>query len=273
METHISYTVVGIFVISLLTAIILGIIWLSSGFSLEQYKTYLVYIKESVSGLNIDSPVEYNGVDVGAVKKIQLNNKNPQLVELLLNIKSNTPITHGTVATLNIRGVTGNTYLALKDKSTDLRPLMTEPGHPYPIIPSAPSLFTRLDTALQQVSENLQKVTASIGGVFDKGNQQSIKATLIHLEKITHSLVNNNQHMINILRNSEKASAQISPLLQSSTQAAKTLELQTLPAAYRLINQLNDTAHSLSQVTHDIKQNPSILIRGQIPIQGPGESP
>src|SRR3990167_1857409 len=113
METNVSYTIVGAFVITLLTAMVLAIIWLSSGFSFDQYTTYLVYMQESVSGVSVDSQVEFNGVNVGTVKSISLNHKNPQLVELLLNIKKDTPVTRGTVATLNSRGFTGIAYLAL----------------------------------------------------------------------------------------------------------------------------------------------------------------
>ena len=128
METNVNYTLVGAFVIILLASIIFVIIWLSSGLSLAQYSTYMIYMQESVAGLNVDAPVEYNGVDVGLVKEIELNRKNPQLVELTLGIKSNTPITMGTEAMLATRGITGITYIALKDKSADLRPLVAVPG-------------------------------------------------------------------------------------------------------------------------------------------------
>src|SRR5687768_2587669 len=111
METKVNYTIVGAFIILLIAAICLGIIWLASGLSLEKYTTYLVYMQESVSGLSVDSTVEYNGVDVGKVKSIELNHKNPQLVEVLLSIKSTTPITRGTSATLTSRGVTGVVYI------------------------------------------------------------------------------------------------------------------------------------------------------------------
>ena len=119
MDTNINYTAVGAFVIFLITAIILGIIWLSSGFSFEKYSTYMAYMQESVSGLSIDAPVEFNGVSVGAVKTIELNHKNPHLVEITFTIKSSTPITTNTIATLTTRGITGITYIALKDAGTD----------------------------------------------------------------------------------------------------------------------------------------------------------
>src|SRR3990167_78058 len=100
METNVNYTVVGAFILILMTISILAIIWLSSGFNFKTNTTYLIYMTESVSGLNIDSPVEYNGVTVGGVKDIKIDPNNPQRVQLIVNIHSATPITQGTVATL-----------------------------------------------------------------------------------------------------------------------------------------------------------------------------
>lgn len=272
METNVNYTIVGTFVIVLIASIILAIIWLSSGFSFEQYTTYMVYMQESVTGLSLDSPVEFNGVNIGAVKSIELNHKNPQLVELLLSVKSTTPITRGTVATLNSKGVTGITYIALKDKSTDLRRLVAEPGQPYPVIPTAPSLFVRLDTALKQVSTSLRKVTESIQSVLDPENQKSIKETLHNIQEITANLASNGEKFTKILQNTVTVSAQFTPLMQSTMGAMKMLQAQTLPATYRLISNLDDVTRTLSEVAAEIKQNPSVLIRGKAhPPLGPGE--
>lgn len=272
METNINYTLVGAFVITLVTAIVLAIIWLSSGFSFEKYSTYIVYMQESVSGLNIDAPVEYNGVSVGTVRQIDLNHKNPELVEVLLSIKSNTPITRGTEATLTTRGITGITYIALKDKSTDLRPLVALPGQPYPVIKSSPSLFMRLDAALSQLSNNFNKISESLQSVLDKENVASIHQTLQNIERVTGTLAANSKKMDVILENASKASQQFGPLIQSSTTTMRMLESQTLPAMYRLLSNLDDVTRTLSQVSTELKQNPSILIRGSSkPVLGPGE--
>jgi phospholipid/cholesterol/gamma-HCH transport system substrate-binding protein len=272
METNVSYTIVGAFVITLLAAMIFAIIWLSSGLSLHHYSTYLVYMQESVSGLSLDSPVEFNGVNVGTVTSIEINRKNPQLVELLLNINGDTPITRGTVATLNSRGFTGIAYLALKDKSTDLRPLVKEKGQRYPVIPSGPSLLMRLDTALTRLSTNIQHVSDAIQTLLNKENQQSIREILSNLSRVTETFANSSHKITTILDNTSKASAQLGPLLQSSRATMQVIEMQTLPISYQLLNNLNDVTRNLSQISVELKQNPSILIRGAAPqAPGPGE--
>ena len=88
METNVNYTLAGLFVISLLSIVVIGIIWLSAGFNRADYTLYEVYMKESVSGLSVDGPVEFNGVNVGTVNMIKISHTNPKLVELFLKIKS-----------------------------------------------------------------------------------------------------------------------------------------------------------------------------------------
>lgn len=265
METNIHYTIVGAFVIILISAIVLAIIWLSSGFAFKTRAIYLVYMTEPVGGLNIDSPVEFNGVGVGNVKSIEIDHNNPQRVKLLLDILSSTPISEGTVATLNSRGVTGVTYIALKDVGNDLRPLVKKAGQPYPVITPAPSLFMRLDTALSEISRTFQSV-------FNKENQKYIKETLANLSRITGELAANNKKLITIISNTSKASQQLTPLLNSSVITMRTLETQTLPITYRILNNLDLMTRNLAEVSGELKQNPSILIRGKTPARlGPGE--
>ena len=98
--------------------------------------------------------------------------------------------------------------------------------------------------------------TEQIQALLNQDNLTSIKATLANLQVITSSFAEHSQQLI-----------------QSTTSTMSILQRQTLPATYQLLTQLNQTARNLSEITADIKQNPSILIRGvnRQPL-GPGEN-
>lgn len=273
METKVNYTIVGAFMIALISAFVLATIWLSSGFSVAQYKTYELRMTESVSGLSIDSPVEYNGVNVGSVLSITLEPTNPRIVDVLLNINHTTPITYGTVATLNTRGLTGLTIVALKDNSADTRPLVALPGQTYPVIKTAPSFFVRLDLALSELSTNLRDVSKSVSALLNPQNQQSIKEILNNMNEITGNMADNSKKLDEIILNTAKATRQFTPLLQSTLSAMQLFESQTMPATYRLMNNLDNMTRTMTDIGTQIKQNPSILVRGKAPgAMGPGES-
>lgn len=272
MDNNVNYTLVGAFVILLTTAIVFAIIWLSSGLSLIQYSDYLMNSEESVSGLNIDAPVEYNGVAVGSVKSITLDHSNPHIVKVLLSINNTTPITRGTVATLTTRGVTGVAFVALKDLGDDLKPLTVEPDQEYPVIRTAPSIFMRLEVTLSRLTDNLQIVTDSVSNLLDKKNLRSIQNTLEHIDKLTGTLADDSDKFNTLITNTARASEEFLPMLKHSTSAMKVLDSQTLPTTYRLLNNMNDVMRNLSEISTQLKANPSVLIRGAAPLPlGPGE--
>ncbi|OGT56629.1 MAG: hypothetical protein A3F14_06675 [Gammaproteobacteria bacterium RIFCSPHIGHO2_12_FULL_43_28] len=274
METNVNYSIVGAFVIVLTAAIVVAIIWLSAGLSFEGYTTYKIYMEESVSGLSTDSPVEYNGVNVGTVDSIDIEEKNPRLVVLLLRIKSSTPITKGTVAMLSTRGITGVSFIALKEECKNLAPLIVEPGEKYPVIKTIPSIYVRIDTAMTQFIANFQKISDSFGSLLDKENLQAIKASLANLEEVTGILATNNAKLNAIIKNWETASKRFSPLLQSGQNTMNAIEMQTLPAMQQLLRSLDSVSRTLNEVALEIKDNPSVLMRGvdRSALRGPGEA-
>lgn len=272
MDTKVNYVMVGTFVIFLISAIVLSIIWLSSGLNVQDYKTYQVDMQEAVTGLNLDATVEYNGVNVGTVKKIALHPDNPRSVELLLRVRRDTPITYGTVATLATRGLTGITYIALKDKGDDVRPLVALKNQEYPIIKTAPSLLLQLNIGLQKLTESLNQVSTTFKNLFDQQNLLMIKETLVNLRLITSNMAANNEKFNAILANTTIATQRLPTLIQSSEQTLRTFESETLPQTNQIIANLNTITNNLSGMSEELRDNPSILIRGKQPrALGPGE--
>jgi phospholipid/cholesterol/gamma-HCH transport system substrate-binding protein len=123
------------------------------------------------SGLTVDAPIEFHGVDVGKVKNIRL--VSPRSVSIVLSIDKSAPLTSATVATITSRGLatrgcTGYVYISLDDVGIDSRPLITRPSAPYPIIPTAPSKIMTLDTTIYQVRDNVRVITDLLQSLLDK---------------------------------------------------------------------------------------------------------
>lgn len=307
MEAKTNYTIVGLSVVILTAALLAGALWLSVGFDQKKYKVYAVYTREAVSGLSEESPVKFNGVQVGYVAKIELSPSDPQLVKLLLDIEENTPITVSTYATLMSQGITGVTYIGLSANSSDLTPLEKIPKEPYPIIPAKPSLFGQLDAVLKNVSENVNNVTLKINKIFDDENAQNLKQTLSHLEVFTGVIAKNNKQINQTLQSTEvmvnnlaqaskdlpeliselktgvykfnqmageitKAGQKVGSAMDAGKSTLDKVKQETIPPAVVLLRRLNTIAANLEQVSAQMRQNPSVVIRGTTaPKPGPGE--
>jgi phospholipid/cholesterol/gamma-HCH transport system substrate-binding protein len=309
METKVNYAIVGIFVIVLGSALVAGILWIASGGSLQtKYDLYQAIEEESVAGLSINAPVKYNGVDVGKVKRIVLDQNNPQRVHLLLAIERGTPIKEDTVAVLKIQGLTGIAYMELDGGAMAAPPLRAKPGQAYPEIRTKPSLSARLETILSNVLSKLDSTTNNINAILSDDNRRAVSSALADIATFTHTLAARTETLdaaiadaARTMKNTAQISARVGPTLDridesakaiermgdniavASTSAGKTIdsvggELQrftgdALPELQRMMAELQVLAASLRRLSEQTERNPSSLIFGTSPVPpGPGES-
>lgn len=307
MDAKTNYTVVGIFVVVLTTAMIAFGLWLTSTKRSQHYDYYVTYLREEVSGLSEQNPVRYNGVKVGYVKSIELNPEDPQQVEIFLAIEHGTPITVSTVAVLQSEGITGIDFIGLKVLSNNSPPLLAQKDQKYPVIPSEPSLLTKLSTSLPELADSISKLTADVNQLFDEKNRQAISASLANIQKITDSIAQNSQNINDTLKNTNifmknaadltgqmppiltqlketmasvrqtsdafgQTSKSITTAMQQTSSTVQHVGEQVVPSAQELITRLNTIAANLQNVSDQMKQNPSVIIRGRTPAAlGPGE--
>jgi phospholipid/cholesterol/gamma-HCH transport system substrate-binding protein len=272
MESKVNYTIVGLFVVILTAAIIFSIIWLSSGISEILYKTYQVNMNESVNGLTLGSEVKFNGIDVGTVEEMNFNPKNPQQVILLLNVEQTTPITQSTYATLSLQGITGNSYIDLRTTGDDNRPLKRLPGEEYPIIKSRPSFFYQLQNSLGNLINNFNDMSVSIKKLLNDGNLQSVHDSLVNIKQFTGTIANDSKQIDAILHNADTATQKLPAMIQDGSDTFKSIKNDTLPKLNEILDNMKVVSHNLVPVSRDIKENPSVIIRGKKPLPlGPGE--
>lgn len=286
MESKTNYTVVGLTVLILTAGLFSAALWLSIGFDRKKYDFYTVYVGEAVSGLSDNSVVKYNGVKVGVVNKIELNQFDPQQVKIQLKIEEGTPITTSTHATLINQGITGTTYLGLSASTPSLFPLQKTPGEPYPVIPYKVSFLSQLET-------NVNDVSVGIKRIFDKENARAFKKSLANLQNVTDVIAQNNQALNQSLRDlpelirdlkisvsqfgnmsgdMSKAGKQITTTMKSGKNAIDKISQQTIPPMVLLLQRMDSIAANLEKVSAQMRQNPAVVIRGtSTPKSGPGE--
>lgn len=286
METKVNYFIVGLFVLALTLAIIGTAVWLAGGSTTESYRTYLTYINESVAGLSPKAPVKFNGVEVGHVENISLNPYNPQQVRLELKIADTTPVTEATRATVQTQGITGLMFVALRADKIMSQPLKKIPSEPYPVIKSAPSLYLRIDQAVQGISDSVKQV-------FNDENKAAIKDILHNLDVATRTVAANSQAIdetlksartlsINTAKASERlpqvieeldaASAELKKFANLGKRSLRDITEETLPETQQIMLRLKNSLNNIELITDDMAKNPAVIVRGKtVAKPGPGE--
>lgn len=301
METKVNFALVGAFVVTLSVAIVAGVLWISSGGAARKdYDTYLAYSSESVSGLNRQAPVKYKGVEVGAVREIELDPEDPQNIRLVLDIEHGVPIKQDTVAVLSVQGLTGIAFLDLEGGSKDSPLLVPERPGEFPVIATRPSLFRRLDTQVTALVADLSRAAQNVNALFDDETRAALQRTARDLDTVVHAIAGRSTTIdaaladaAKTMENGARASAQLAELTRqvghgadAVARAAETLRAtasdatggvqqfraDALPALQRLLADARAATASLAELAQQLERSPNALLVGREPMPpGPGE--
>ena len=307
MEKKINYAMVGLFVIVLAATWLAISLWLALGDFSTNYIIYQVNMDESVSGLYLEAPVKYRGVEVGKVTSIKLNPELPSQVQLLLGIEAEVPIKKDTVAVLTVQGMTGIAFVDLTGGSLSSPPLAALEHEFYPVIKTRPSFFARLDTSGTQLVANLNQLASALATVLDDDGTRALGEILDNINSITGALARRQDELeqgivsaAKMLENGAVVSGQLSPVLSQLDATAKAFadmaatlsntgenlnrymassgagveqfSQQTLPELGALISELRRLADTLQSIGQKLEDDPRVLLYGpDLEMPGPGE--
>ena len=211
MENRSHALMAGIFTLVLLAAAALVAIWI--GRDRTQLQPYEIVSATAVSGLNSQSTVRYQGVQVGKVQSLALNPDKPGQVRIRIGVAPSTPITESTWAELGVQGVTGLANVELRDDGSSLRRLTSTAAEPA-AIPLRPGFFERLEQRGGKLISNVEEATNQLKLVLSEQNVQALGTALRNAGELTESLKNASREL-------QPAMAKIGPLVDSLGDASR----------------------------------------------------
>jgi phospholipid/cholesterol/gamma-HCH transport system substrate-binding protein len=292
VESKVNYTIVGLFVVVLTTAMLSFAYWLTRSYGVEDYRIYHVHLSESVAGLNTDSSVKYRGVDVGTVSSMGINPDNPEEVRLVLKIDEGTRIKTDTRAMISFYGITGLAYVELMGSDKDA-PVLTAKEGEIPVIPSAPSTFQRLDELLSQLGEKSARSLDNINRLLSDRNLENFEGLLIEtkglaadlrdqlgdLHKLIETGIVMENNIIDAARKVGEASTSIRQMSESIERSSSSLGDEasvgmrdSFTSLNQLLNDLDIMTESLQDAIDELRASPAdMLFKRNQPMPGPGE--
>lgn len=307
MEPRVHYVIVGLFVLVLGVATVGVSLWLAFGDVAYEYKTYRIYMTESVSGLFIDAPVKYRGVQVGRVRDLALVPNDPQRVQITVDIDAKVRITEDTVATLAVQGVTGIASIELSGGDPAAPELQAKAGEPYPVIKPGQSLFTRVDSAVSELIGNLNMVAHDLHALLTPKTREDFARIVQDVAAVTSTVAERREELgrsidalAEFTRNGAAASAQLPSLMtrmdtavaslqgmadeigaasrelrtqmRSGGDSLQTFGGRTLPELESLLSEIRRLTASFQRLSERLEDDPRTLLYGpQLDTPGPGE--
>lgn len=265
----------------------------------EQFDNYYTIFDTDVNGLFVDAKVKLNGISVGSVTSITINEQDLNQVVVAFKVTQGTPIKIGTRAGLTAgMNLTGEKQVILSGGKFS-EPNVPEGG----LVPAEASMF---DQITGQMGDMFGKVNPIIDGlvrVLNPENAESISRTLKNLEVTTENLSHLTADIRKPINDMSKSAVSLQKILAeveeakiaananaSITTLREKLEaidtkglndnlMQTAESMNSLtkrvdamvyknedqvgnaVEELNTILENLEEFTQKIKNNPSALIR------------
>ncbi len=148
---------IGLFVLSGIAVVVVGIFWLGASKFFQEYRYFVTYFESSVSGVETGQPVKYQGVPVGNVHSVRLA-PDGKLIEITIQVDRKMTINDDICIRIEMAGLAGGKFLQLyypdnpNEFSTVPRLTFTPE---YPVIRATPSTLDAMKLSIDEVMTNL----------------------------------------------------------------------------------------------------------------------
>jgi phospholipid/cholesterol/gamma-HCH transport system substrate-binding protein len=180
METRANFVLIGTFTLAVIAAAFGFVLWFQSLHSIKQRSQLRIIFEGSASGLRNGGSVNFNGIRVGEVISVKLDN--PRRVVALTMVENSAPVRKDTLVGLEFQGLTGVSAISLKGGD--------EAAPPVPLDTDGVPVLTADPNAVQDISEAIKATLQNVNRVVSE-NQESVKNSLHNVEVFTATLARN----------------------------------------------------------------------------------
>jgi phospholipid/cholesterol/gamma-HCH transport system substrate-binding protein len=293
-EAKVGAFVLGCF--SLLAFTLIYLINAQLGGHAVPYRTYLRY----AGGLEPGASVLFGGITVGKVTAVRPAASDPTRIEILVDVKDNTPLNEKSVAKLGLVSVMSAAALSITTGSNEAQRL--PPGSTIPsqeaasldeisekltvVADNANGLITEVRSELHGISGDARTLLANLNTVTGQPNQRKVRELLDNvngmlaterpkIDRLTDKLNVLSKHADDTIQNVNGTVSEMrEPVRKDLAELQQTLlQTQHLLADMQLLVRTNDdkigdtienlrtATENLDDLTESVKERPWSLIR------------
>jgi ABC-type transporter Mla subunit MlaD len=296
---------VGAFVLSCFAVLAFTVIYLLnaqySGGTVP-YRTYLRY----AGGLEPGASVLYGGMNVGKVTAVRPWATDPTRIEILLEVKKDTPLNEKSIAKLGFVSVMNSAAMSITTGSIDAKRLPPDStirsqeaasldeiaGKLAGVADSANALITKAQGELNGITSNVNHLLANVDAMTGPRNQKKVQAILDNIDgliaderpkidRLTDQLAKVSEHADATIQNVNGTVTDLrDPVRKDLTELQSTLVqardlLQSMQGIilandYKIgdtVENLREASDNLNQFTNSLKQRPWSMVRVKQPVE------
>jgi len=258
----------AILVISAIMLFIWGYSYLKGSDLFTNYKTFYVEYS-NVEGLSMSSPVTINGLNIGKVNSIKLDNKTGKLL-VELQVNSDYPISKSSLAEIYAPSPIGGRQIAIIPNANDTSIAVSgdylKSSSKLGLTDALALQIEPLKDKIEKLLDNANTMLVSVNGVLDAKTRENLRNSLANLNEVmvefkaisksTSAMLAENKSKIgNTMTNVEKASANFTKVSDSLAKinlgpTVKSLE-KTLANVEKMLGDMQSGKGTMGKLIKD----------------------
>ncbi|AJY46707.1 MlaD family protein [Martelella endophytica] len=225
METKANYSIVGFFILLVLAAAAGFIYWMGEYGRQGPIAELVVRIPGSANGLSVGSAVRFNGIQVGSIRKLEIDPADPRYTIARTEVKADTPVHDTTKAKLELQGLTGTGYIELSANGQDGPNILQqalEDDKPAELTADKSSLSNLLATA-DQIMQRIDSTVTDVQNIVSDV-RSPLTDTISNIDTFTKALADNSDGIGKFLASVGDLSDTVVSLTQKLDQTISTID-------------------------------------------------
>ncbi|GAC1616283.1 MAG: MlaD family protein [Bradyrhizobium sp.] len=232
MKTRASNLMIGTTTLAVIAAAVVGVLGFRKIHSVGQQSPLRIVFEGSASGLRKGGGVNFDGVQVGEIKSLKLDN--PRKVVALVMVDSTAPVRKDTVVGLEFQGLTGVAAISLTGGAAAAPPApLDEDGIP---------VLTADLTETQSIRDTLHNVDRIL-----VDNQATVKNALLGFETYTASLAGRGDVFENVIGKADTAFAGFEDVITKVDKVVPGLAYGSADELLQKVRTLRELADSFNK--------------------------
>ena len=232
MKTRASNLTIGSTTLAVIAAAFVGFLGFQKIHGIQQRGPLRIVFEGSASGLRKGGSVNFDGVQVGEILSLTLDN--PRKVVALVRLDNNAPIRKDTVVGLEFQGLTGVAAISLTGGAATAAPVpLDEDGVP---------VLTADLSETESIRDTLHNVDRAL-----VGNQAMLQNALLNFETYTASLASKGDAIDSIIRKADNAFASFDGAMTKIDNVVPSLADGKADELFEKVKSLRELAESFNK--------------------------
>ena len=250
METKANYVLIGAFTLAVVAAAFGFVFWFQNLGAAAQRVPLRIVFEGAASGLRTGGNVNFNGIKIGEVTSIKLDD--PKRVVVIANVDKNAPIRKDSLVGLEFAGLTGVSSVSLKGGSIEAGGVpVAEDG--VPTLTADPNAIQDIGEAVRGVLQNVNKLVLE--------NQETLHNSMTNIEVFSKSLAANSARIDSIMAGVDGLMGEKGEL-QAAAKSFRELADNLDKRSAGLIIDGRRTLADISRAVNNFDRNPTRVLFG-----------